>query len=259
MESTKYAWSPRRWCSYFQRQQTYRVRIPWERGAELTPEERDLLATSLPEFQQGEGLDGGAFDRSVERYGERTGDQEFIEAHRLFMAEENRHATDLAQFLRLADIPLLTKRSFLNRLFCWLGSRGSLETTLAIIFMVEVIAECYHRALKRVTGSMVLRRLCDQIVRDEKSHVRFQAERIAGLRHNRSGWRLRFHRCLDFVFFLGAGTVCWCGHHRVLRAGGCGLLRYWALAWQRFRVATRGGRLNCNHHIEVAHASGRDE
>jgi hypothetical protein len=103
--------------------------------------------------------------------------------------------------------------------------------------MVEIIAECYYRALKHATGSTVLQRLCDQIVRDEKSHVRFQAERLAIMRRGRARWRLGLHCWIDVVFFLAAGLVCWCGHRRVLRAGGFGLFAYWSLAWQRFRVA----------------------
>jgi hypothetical protein len=237
MATMKYAWSARRWCGYFRRQQGHRLRIPWERGAELTESERELLASSLPEFQQGEGLEGSSFFRSVACYGERSGESGYVEAHSLFMAEEKRHASDLARFLNLAEIPLLTRWSLLNRMFCWLGSRGGLETTLTIIFMVEVIAECYYRALKEATGSAVLRRLCDQIVRDEKSHVRFQAERLAIMRRGRPRWRLCLRHWLDLVFFSAAGAVCWCGHHRVLRAGGHGFFTYWVLAWRRCKAA----------------------
>jgi hypothetical protein len=211
--------------------------IPWQRGAELTPAERDLVAPSVREFQQGEGLEGGHFLRCVRTWAEREGDLDYIEAHRAFMAEEQRHARDLARFLHLAGIPLLTRRSWLNRLFCWCGSRGGLELTLAIIVMVEVIAEVYYSALRRATGSIVLRCLCAQILRDEKAHVRFQSERLALLRRRRS-WtgRLLTHLC-DVLLFIGAGLACWWGHRRVLRAGGLGLFRYWRVALGRLRLA----------------------
>src|SRR5260370_16962880 len=95
------------------------------------------------------------------------------------MGEEKRHARDLARFLGLAGIPLLERRSRWNEAFCWLGSRAGLETTLAIILMVEVIAQTYYTVLRGATRSTVLSRLCDQILRDEKTPLRFHTDRLA--------------------------------------------------------------------------------
>jgi len=230
-------WSAARWCAYFVRQRRTLLAVPWDRGPELTEQERCLVGPSLQEFQQGEGLEGRHFFHCVAAYGERTGERDYVEAHRLFMAEEKRHARDLARFLRMAGVPLLERQSWLNDAFCWLGSRGGLETTLAIILMVEVIAQTYYAALKGATGSAVLRRLCDQILRDEKSHVRFQAERLAILRRGRPGLLLRLTQAFDFFFFVGAGLACWWGHRRVLRAGGQEFVRFWRAAGERLRAA----------------------
>jgi hypothetical protein len=203
----------------------------------LTPHEKELLAPSLRECQQGEGLEGGHFFRCVKAYGRRTGDWDYVEAHRLFMAEEQRHAHVLGRYLAMARIPLLTERSWLNHIFCWVGSRGGLEATLAIILMVEVIAQTYYPGLRQASGSTVLRRLCEQILRDEKSHVRFQAERLAYLRRGRSCWRLLLTHVFDFLLFVGAGLSCWLGHRRVLRAGGHRFRGYWTLAGKKLRRA----------------------
>jgi hypothetical protein len=197
------------------------------------------VAPSLREFQQGEGLEGGHFFTCVAAYGKETGDWDYVQAHRLFMAEEKRHARDLARFLRQAGISLLQSRSRWNEAFCWLGSRGGLETTLAIILTVEVIAQTYYTALKGATRSTILRRLCDQILRDEKSHVRFQAERLAMLRRQRSPFALFLSHCLDVLFFIGAGMACWLGHHRLLRASGFRFFRFWAEAWAKQHSARR--------------------
>jgi hypothetical protein len=212
--------------------------IPWERGADLTAAERDLIAPSLREFQQGEGLEGGHFFRCARAYAERA-DPAYAEAHRLFMAEEQRHARELGRFLALAEIAPLTERSLLNRLFCWCGSRGGLELTVAIIAQVEVVAQVYYGALWRATGSAVLRRLCAQILRDEKQHVRFQCERLAILRRDRHPDLQVLSHALDLLLFVGAGCCCWFGHRRVLRAGGVGLVRFWREAWARFRGTCR--------------------
>jgi hypothetical protein len=230
-------WSSRRWCGYFRAAEGRLLSIPWQRGAGLAPEERALIAPSLREFQQGEGLEGGHFNRVVHEHAWRTSDAAYLEAHCRFMAEERRHARDLARFLGLAGVPLLTERSWLNRLFCWLGSRGGLELTLAIITMVEVIAQTYYAALRRATRSPVLRRLCAQILRDEKAHVRFQCERLAALRRGRSGWLLALTHWLDAFLFVGAGLACWWGHRRVLRVGGLGFVTFWRRAWRHLRTA----------------------
>ena len=162
-------WSSRRWCDYFHRQRAVLLAIPWEHGIDLSPMELAIVAPSLREFQQGEGLEGRHFFCCVRAYAEHSGDHDYAEAHRLFMAEEQRHAQDLAHFLTLAGIPLLTERSSFNFLFCWLGSRGGIELTLAIIAQVEVIAQVYYAALRRATGSELLRRLCTQILRDREA------------------------------------------------------------------------------------------
>jgi hypothetical protein len=211
--------------------------IPWESGAGLSNGEHAMVAASLPEFQQGEGLEGGHFFRAARRYAERTGDWDYVEAHRRFMEEEWRHARDLGRFLDLAGIPRLGPRSWLNRLFCWCGSRGGLEATLAIILNVEVIAQVYYTALRGATASAVLRRLCTQILRDEKAHVRFQAERLALLRRRRRGWLLALTQGVDAVLFAGAGLACWYGHRRVLRADGYGSVRFWREAYRKLRWA----------------------
>src|SRR5260370_41580051 len=86
------------WSRYFRRNGNRLLHIPWERGAELSARERVLVASSLPVFQQGEGQEGGHFFACARAYAERTGDGGYVEAHRLFMAEERRHARDPARF-----------------------------------------------------------------------------------------------------------------------------------------------------------------
>jgi hypothetical protein len=229
--------SSEQWCDYFNRQTHLLLPVPWERGAELTPVEQALVSGSLPEFQQGEGLEGGHFFRCVRAYGERSGDWAYVEAHRLFMVEEKRHANGLGRFLDMAGIPLLRQQSRLNKLFCWCGSRGGLEMTLAIITMVEVIARTYYAALRNATRSTVLRRLCTQIMRDEKAHVRFQCEQLARLRRGRARWLMALTDALDTFFFVGAGLACWWGHRRVLRAAGLGFVSFWRVFRQKLRSA----------------------
>ena len=151
-------------------------------GPTLTTADRQAVLRSVQEFQQGEGLEGANFFRRVRTYGASSGDHEYVEAHRLFMAEEKRHAHDLGRFLRLEGLEPLERCSPRNWLFRWCGSRASLEHTLTVIVLVEVMALVYYRALLAATGSQVLRRLCVQILCDETHHVRFHCDRLGLLR-----------------------------------------------------------------------------
>ncbi len=223
-------WSAVRWAEHYRANARAGVAIPWEQGARLSDQERSLLLPSLRELQQGEGLEGGAFFRRVREYADRTGDADYAEAHALFMAEEQRHAALLARFLNLAGVPLLTKRSLLSRLFCWLGGRGGLESTLAVVLAVEVVGQLFYRAVRSATASPVLRGVCAQLLRDEQAHVRFQCEMLARLRHGRPAWALRLRRLSDRLLCVGAGLACWLGHGHVLRAGGFGWRRFWRAA-----------------------------
>jgi hypothetical protein len=232
-------WSSRRWCGYFRRQRGRLLPIPWRCGADLTRAERDLIAPSLQVFQQGEAQEGRHFYRCAEAHAAASGDADYAKAHRLFMDEETRHGHDLARFLALAGVPALSEQSLLARAFCWFGSRGGLEPTLLVILMSELIALVYYAALRRATGSFLLQRLCTQILRDEKQHVRFQCERLAILRRDRPDLLLDLTRALDVILFVGAGLACWCSHRRVLRAGGLGFIDFWRAAWRRFNTARR--------------------
>jgi hypothetical protein len=229
-------WSSRRWCDYFHDQRLRLLIIPWWRGAGLSAAERDLIVQSLRVFQQGEGQEGRHFYRCARAYAEAAGDWVYAAAHRLFMAEEKRHGHDLGRFLSLAGAAPLTANSLLTRAFCWCGSRGGLEPTLQVILISEVLALVYYAALRRATGSAVLGRLCAQILRDEKMHVRFQAERLAIFRRRRRWLLLILSHAIDALLFVAAALAVWCGHRRVLAAGG---YRFPAF-WRQTRKVSRG-------------------
>ena len=71
-------------------------------------------------------------------------------------------------------------------MFRWLRHRAGLELSIAVLVTAEIIAKVYYAALRQATTSVVLVRLCDQILYDELRHVRFQCERLAILRARRS-------------------------------------------------------------------------
>jgi hypothetical protein len=97
----------------------------------------------------------------------------------------------------------------------------------------------YYIALRDATDSQVIRRLCQQILRDEDEHVRFQCERLAILRRNHGALRVVLKQFFQRVFFGGTCLVFWWKHAPVMRAGGFGFFSFRRMALEKFRVAAR--------------------
>lgn len=225
------------WREYYEENARSLLNVPWELGAELTPQEKSAIAESLKEFQAGESSEGKHLFRSAQEYSVKTGDPEYVSAIRLFIAEEQRHARDLGRFLTLNEIPLVAT-TFTDRVFRGLRRLlGGLEISIAVLITAEIIAKVYYAALREATQSAILRRLCDQILSDELMHVRFQAEQLAKLRagRNRLG-RITTMGLQRFLFF-GTILVVWPFHRKAIRAGGFSPRDWWRSCWREFHEA----------------------
>ena len=225
------------WLQHFQRNAERLLPISWERGAELTDVEARAIAASVAEFQRGESGEGRRLTRYAEAYARVTGDHDYPAAIRLFIGEEQRHARDLAHFLALNHLPLASSTATDSTFRRLRHLLGTLEISIAVLITAEVIAQVYYEALRRATSSTVLQQLCVQILRDEASHVEFQAERLGILRaHRRLPWYWATMLCQRALF---AATCCaiWPGHRGVFRTGGFTFGTYWSTAWQCFSDA----------------------
>ena len=224
------------WVQHFAKNAKSLLEIPWERGAELSEAERKAIATSVQEFQRGESSEGGYLYRCAREYADQHSDPEYVQAIRLFIREEQRHARALGQFLTLAGIPLL-KRTWPDAVFRKLRHMGHLEVSICVLITAEIIAKVYYAVLREATRSTVLRRLCDQILHDELAHVEFQAERLAILRRGRSVWRLKAAHGLQRFLFSGTCLVVWWKHRKAMKSGGFGFSRFWTSCWREMRDA----------------------
>jgi hypothetical protein len=198
--------------------------LPWKRGAELTARERDAIAASLQDFQLGESSEGKHLLKRARAYSEKY-DQDYLEAMTLFIREEQRHARDLGTYLRLADIPLL-EHTRLDSVFRRLRRLAGLELSITVLVTAETVGKVYYQAIRRATKSLLLRRLCEQLLRDEARHTRFHAERLALLRKDRAGWKNWLARAGHRLLFAGASLAVWVKHRRALRAGGLGFFSF---------------------------------
>ena len=173
------------WLNYFQHNSW--PLMPWDDAYRLTREERDAVASSIQQFQLGEGSGGNAFVERARRFAD---DTQFIPTLRLFIQEEQRHSASLGRFLDMHGIPWL-KKHWLDQVFRRLRRMAALELIVTVLVTAEIIAVPYYRALHNATQSPLLRALCGQILRDEAAHLEYQAETLARLRlaDRRSGVR----------------------------------------------------------------------
>jgi hypothetical protein len=227
-----------RWREYFRANADRLMPLPWADGVDFTPEERAAIASSVQEFQLGESSEGRHLVGRARAYAERSGDGEYLAALRLFIAEEHRHARDLGRVLALAGIPLVGS-TWPDTVFRRLRRGAGLELSICVLVTAEIIAKVYYAALREATGSSVLRRLCDQILRDEVQHVRFQAERVALLRHRRPRLGVWFSRQAHRALMAGTCLVVWHKHGRALRKGGRTFARFWRDTWRETADALR--------------------
>ena len=225
------------WLRYFEQNRQSLLEIPWHAGPELTAQERLGLGRSIQEFQRGESSEGRHFLRYAEQYAAQTGDRDYVSALRLFIAEEQRHARDLGRFLTINGIPLV-ESTLPDRVFRILRHLlGTLEMSIAVLITAEIIAEVYYAALRGATDSIILERLCEQILRDEANHVAFQAEQLAKLRARRGRLLYGLTVTAQRTLFLGTCLVVWRFHRSVFKAGGQSFGRFWRSAWFHFERA----------------------
>jgi hypothetical protein len=225
------------WRRYFEHNAGSLLDIPWDIGADLTPDEATAIASSLQEFQAGERSEGRHLYRAAQAYSQRTGDADYLAAIRLFIGEEQRHARDLGRFLTLNGIPLV-ETTFADRVFRRLRVLlPTLEMSVGVLVTAEIIAKTYYAVLREATRSVILRRLCDQILSDERAHVDFQCGQLRRLRARRSAPAAALTYALQQGLYAGTLLVVWWSHRRVIRRGGM-TLADWVVACQReFRGA----------------------
>ncbi len=233
--------SSQAWLAYFENNRDSMLRIPWSRGAELTLEEKVAISDSVARFQLGESGQGRHFLRVARKYADRTADAEdafYVDALQMFVAEEQRHAELLGRFLDLAEVPRI-QQEWSNHCFRRLRHLAGLELIISVLLTAEIIARVYYAALRRATDSTVLKRICEQLLRDEVMHIRFQAERLARIRRRLPCWRNRLAVRMQRLLFGATCVVVWIGHYHALRRGGLTFSEFWKRSHGEFRVASK--------------------
>lgn len=226
------------WCELFCQNASRQRAIPWNAVLTLTERRRRVLVPSLQDFQLGESSEGRHGRARAAAYAKRIGDPHYAEAVRLFFAEENRHAAYLARYLALQGVDLIG-RSWTDFVFRRVRRLMGLELLLTVLLTAELIGDVYYRAVREATGCPTLRAICVQLLRDERSHVRFHVERFRFLRRGRSRLRTTIQDGMWRFFFAGTCLAVWVKHRKAFRLGGYGFRRFRAEASRGWRRAVQ--------------------
>ena len=213
------------WVQYFRGNGLVAMRIPWHLGADLTADEKAAIAHSIRLFQLGENSEGRHLMQYAREWAARLGDSAYVEAIRLFIAEERRHSSALARFMEINGIAPIT-RGFSDSVFRRMRNiLGTLELSLSVLVTAEIIAKVYYPALHAATESEVLKIICEQVCRDEIAHVEFQTAQLARLRANRSRTARLVTGLLHRMLFYPTAMLVAFSHRAVVRRAG---LRWWS-------------------------------
>jgi len=232
------------WLAHFRSQAAHPRQVPMRLDDTLTGRERRLIARSIATFQLGESSDGAHLRRAVGRHCEADPGHPFVEIFDLFIAEEQRHARLLGEFMQDHEIAE-RGQALTDRAFRALRRRGGLESRLRILVTAEIIGIVYYRALEVVTHCRRLQILCRTLVADELVHVAFESGLLLAMRAHRAGTaRVLWEQCVVHA----ACAAVWLTHRRVLRSAGYGPLLFlrdcrsqyafylkWPPALQRYR------------------------
>jgi hypothetical protein len=190
----------------------------------LTGRERRLIAASIATFQLGESSDGARLRAAVRRHCAAPADHPFVEIFELFIAEEQRHAHLLGEFMQDHEIPEI-RNAVTDRAFRRLRHFGGLESRLRLLVTAEIIGIVYYRALEVVTDCRRLQILCRTLVADELVHVAFESQLLLALRTRRPGVAKllgAWEQCL----LTATSLAVWLTHRPVLKSAGYGPLLF---------------------------------
>lgn len=207
------------WNKYFMANDRKRLQIDFSQETNLTEDEKKLIFPSIQAFQKGEGSDGAFLMYEVEDFAFKNHEEDYIEAMRQFVKEENWHSAYLKKYMDYYGVKSKDS-SFLDACFRRLRKLGGLKCEITVLVTAEMIALTYYDALSRCTASPALKSICAQMLRDELPHIMFQSYTLS---HMENSWFDRAGR----VFFMAATlSAVWAAFHKVYLHGGYTLSRY---------------------------------
>jgi hypothetical protein len=226
------------WLAYFRQNQLDRRGIAWHEGISLDSRLHGPLARSLARFQLGESSNGTRLLAAARQLSERTGDPFYPRTIALFIAEEQEHSRLLAKVLQQLQAPLLP-RHWTDSLFRRGRHLLGFYEEIAVLLMAEIIALKYYGVIRQRCRAPVLEIVCEQILADEKFHVRFHCERLHQVIAPRC-WPIRAGCGVGLsMMFAGASAVVAWDHRRAFAALGSSAFEFLRDSWANFFAARK--------------------
>jgi hypothetical protein len=224
------------WLAYFRQNQLQRRGIAWHEGIHLDPRLHGPLARSLARFQLGESSNGTRLLAAARQLSERIGDPFYPRTIALFIAEEQEHSRLLAKVLQQLQSPLLP-RHWTDSLFRRCRHLLGFYEEIAVLLMAEIIALKYYGVIRQRCRAPMLEVVCEQILADEKFHVRFHCERLHQVIAPRC-WPIRAGcwAALSLMFAGASAVVAW-DHRRAFAALGSSAIEFLCDSWANFFAA----------------------
>jgi hypothetical protein len=214
------------WVSYFKLNRTKLASFNRDQLGSITKIERATISRSIATFQLGESSEGRHLLNAARKYALRHNEPALEEAMKLFIAEEQRHARDLALFMSTQRMPL-AGRQWTDTVFRTLRRLWNLEVSVTVLLTAELVARVYYKALKAATASALLQQICAQLLRDETAHVHFHTTLLASIRSTRPRSLTLLQDACYRLFHHCTLLIVWIEHGNVLRSGGFHFRRYW--------------------------------
>ncbi|MDX2100702.1 MAG: ferritin-like domain-containing protein [Leptolyngbyaceae cyanobacterium bins.59] len=218
------------WYPYFSENRDHLLPLPWQCSEKLSDRERNLIAASIRKFQLGESSEGSHLMRLARLESVRSGNPVYVDTLKLFIAEEQRHARDLGRFMEREQIPL-AHHDWTDRLFRKTRRLANFDLAMGVLLTAERVATVYYQALRDATQSPLLKTLCQQILQDERQHVRFHLDILATLHQNRPRWQTTLFYRLHELFLAATLVIVWVDHRPVLQAGGFSCKQFFMKVW----------------------------
>ncbi|MEU4212430.1 ferritin-like domain-containing protein [Streptomyces sp. NPDC026206] len=141
----------------------------WATGAALP----EAVWRSLQRFQAGEDGDGANLISKADA----AGDDDYAEAVRLFVAEEQNHARLLALLLAAGGRTTIDT-CWSDRAFVRLRRLLGLRMELLTLMVAELVAVRYYRAVRDGSDDPLVSEVAARILADEERHIPFHCRRL---------------------------------------------------------------------------------
>lgn len=207
------------WIAHF-KTNALEQRVDWKLFPSLTTEEVKIILPSLQAWQLGETSEGKHLIAASNKYANKIGDPNYVEAVKLFIKEEQKHGNNLGRYIdgigktRIrkdwGDTLFRKVRYYNTNMEIW---------TLAVI-VVESTAQIFYQALKDATDCELLQAICTDILIDEAYHITFQTERLATIYESKPEYSKAWRNMVYKAFFFLTSCMVWVAHRTLFKAGG---------------------------------------